>query len=185
MLQPVGIPAGTAKQASPREWPHLTEQRAMTASRWLLTCRSPGDSPQALALPSTTVNWWRLPLPSHLQIPPPVAPPSTVSGLFPPIRLLDPPGSSCQSPGTALLASLPHSSAFSQGRQGAPPAQPPVPGLGELERARLRQGWARAGSRLPPSVERQPPVEMGNQVKKSGGCSPTLGSPSSGTLAKP
>lgn len=50
--------------------------------------------------PPRTVNCWRLPLPSHLQISTPVAPPSTVSGPIPPIRLLDPPGSSSQSPGT-------------------------------------------------------------------------------------
>ncbi|KAK1340920.1 hypothetical protein QTO34_017318 [Cnephaeus nilssonii] len=96
--RPVGIPAGIAKQSCPRGWPHRTgagadDSIALAAHAAGLRVISHRPWP---FLPRI-VNCPSFPPPDlHL----PVYPPSTVSGQFLPIRLLDAPGSSSRSPGT-------------------------------------------------------------------------------------
>lgn len=64
----------------------------------------------------------------------------------------------------ALLACLPHSSGFSEGQPGSSSCSAPSAGTGSTGKGKTKTGCARAGSRLSPSVERQPPC--GN--RKSG-----------------
>lgn len=108
--------------------------------------RSPGDVPQVPALPPRIVNCPFLPISR--------SPPPCVSSelCLRPVPALMSPGLSgflLPEPGhRPCWPVCPTPQLPPRGSQGSPPVQPSVPGLGELERARLRQGCARSGPRL-------------------------------------